>query len=103
MHQGRIVDGRGALRQHGDAGDAPRRSGGRRAGDGLAVLEARLAERGAQIHQARGEDRALSLDDGGTVRPAEILPEIGDDAALDQHFALDQRLSGFVQILDFAE
>ena len=59
--------------------------GGR--GDGLAVFVARLAERGAHVHQARAEHRAVFLDDGRAVGSAKAGAEIRDHTVAHQQIA----------------
>ena len=92
-----------AVRQRGEGGDAAGGRGGGGRGDGLAVFVARLAERGAHVHQAGAEHGAVFLDDDRTVRTAEAGAEIRDHAVAHQQVALRVHAGGRVEQADAEE
>ena len=100
--QSRVVDGRLRVRQGSDGGDAAGGGGECGGGDGFAVFAAGFAEFGAHIDQARAENGAVAIQ-GRHIRPAEIGPEIGDQAVAYQQGALAVEPARRVQQADIGD
>ena len=89
IDQGAVIDHRGGVGHHDEAGDAAGSGGFAGRGQGFAIFLAGLAGEDAHIDQARRQRQAAGIDDLDMVGHADGLADgnLGDDAVLDQHGA----------------